>query len=156
MESYAVIETGGKQYRVEKGNVLKVERLEGEPGKNIKLPKVLAVFDGKSLTIGTPEVSGAKVTAKVVEHLRGTKLFSFKMKRRKGYRRKIGHRQELTKIEIVELGEAEKAPPKKAEAEATEAEVTEVEVMEAEVTEIEATEAEVTKVEATEGERDGS
>ena len=100
MEAYAVIETGGKQYRVEKDSVLSVELLGAEAGKTVEFDQVLALSDGTDLAIGTPVVPGAKVTATVVENFRGEKLVSFKKKRRKGYRRKIGHRQELTRLKI--------------------------------------------------------
>ncbi|MFT5122022.1 MAG: large subunit ribosomal protein L21 [Kiritimatiellia bacterium] len=103
MEAYAVIQTGGKQYRVVQGDVLDVERLPGEAGDAIAIDSVLAVSDGEALTTGTPNVDGATVKAEVVEHFRGPKLVAFKKKRRKGYTRKVGHRQELTKIKIVEL-----------------------------------------------------
>ena len=103
MESYAVIQTGGKQYRVAKGDVLEVERLEGDVGATLPLT-VLALHNGASLSFGTPELQGASVKAEVVEHLRGKKLVAFKKKRRKGYSRRVGHRQELTKIRVVELG----------------------------------------------------
>ena len=99
MEAYAVIETGGKQYRVQQGDQLDVELLVGDAGASLEF-EALAVSDGTALTVGTPVVEGAKVTASVVEHFRGKKLYSFKKKRRKGYRRKIGHRQELTKIQV--------------------------------------------------------
>jgi large subunit ribosomal protein L21 len=100
MEAYAVIETGGKQYRVEKDTVLSVELLGRETGDTVEFDQVLAVSDGSELTIGTPVVENAKVTATVVENYRGSKVVAFKKKRRKGYRRKIGHRQELTKLKI--------------------------------------------------------
>ncbi|NKB25394.1 MAG: 50S ribosomal protein L21 [Kiritimatiellae bacterium] len=103
MNSYAVIQTGGKQYRVEKGNVLTIERLDIEAGQEIRLDRILAISDGKDLMLGTPQVKNAKILAKVIEHLRGSKVVSFKKKRRKGYKRKVGHRQELTKIEIQDL-----------------------------------------------------
>ena len=103
MESYAVIQTGGKQYRVAKGDVLEVERLEGDVGTTLPLT-VLALHNGASLSFGTPELQGASVKAEVVEHLREDKLVAFKKKRRKGYSRRVGHRQELTKIRVVELG----------------------------------------------------
>ena len=103
MESYAVIQTGGKQYRVAKGDVLEVERLEGDVGTTLPLT-VLALHNGASLSFGTPELQGASVKAEVVEHLRGDKVVAFKKKRRKGYSRRVGHRQELTKIRVVELG----------------------------------------------------
>jgi large subunit ribosomal protein L21 len=102
MEAYAVIETGGKQYRVQQGDVLDVELLKVEAGSSVEFD-VLAVSNGSELSIGTPVVSGAKVKASVVEDLRGKKIYSFKKKRRKGYRRKIGHRQDLTKIKVEEI-----------------------------------------------------
>lgn len=102
MEAYAVIETGGKQYRVQKGDVLDVELLGAEAGSNVEFD-ALAVSNGSELSIGNPVVAGAKVKASVVEDLRGKKIFSFKKKRRKGYRRKIGHRQDLTKIVVEEI-----------------------------------------------------
>ena len=117
MEAYAVIETGGKQYRVGEGQLLEVERLEGDAGAKIQIDRVLAQSDGTTLTVGTPTVSGAAVTAEVVEHLRGPKVISFKKKRRKGYKKKIGHRQELTRIKIVQLGAKTKSTKKKAAAE---------------------------------------
>lgn len=104
MNAYAVVETGGKQYRVEQGNVLAVERLDGEAGQEITLDRVLAMSDGSTLTVGAPTVDGAAVTAKVVEQFRGDKVVNFKKKRRKGYKRKIGHRQDQTRIEIIRLG----------------------------------------------------
>jgi len=100
MEAYAVVETGGKQYRVRAGDTLQVEKLDVEQGGNIELSPVLAVSDGTELTIGKPRVEDAKVTASVVRHTRGDKVVSFKKKRRKGYSRKKGHRQELTVLKI--------------------------------------------------------
>lgn len=103
MEAYAVVETGGKQYMVKANEVLKIERLPGEVGASIELKPVLAVSDGSKLTVGKPEVAGAKVKASVVALVRGPKLVSFKKKRRKGYARKIGHRQNLTTIKIESI-----------------------------------------------------
>lgn len=100
MEAYAVIETGGKQYRVEKGSVLDVELLQAEPGTEVELDRVLAVSDGSTLTVGTPTVDGATVKISVVDEHRGPKTVSFKKKKRKGYTRKVGHRQELMKIRV--------------------------------------------------------
>lgn len=123
MEAYAVIETGGKQYKVEAGDVLIVERLEAEVGASIQLDKVLAQSDGKTLSLGAPILDGASLEATVVEHLRGKKIYSFKKKRRKGYKRKIGHRQDLTRLQIGNFGaeSAKKKPAKKkAEVENTE------------------------------------
>jgi large subunit ribosomal protein L21 len=103
MEVYAVIETGGKQYRVQKGDVLNVELLDAEPGATIALDQVLAVSDGAALSVGAPTVAGAAVKAEVVETLRGPKLVAFKKKRRKGYKRKVGHRQELMQVKITDI-----------------------------------------------------
>jgi len=102
MEAYAVVETGGKQYRVKENDTIRVERLEQDVDAKVELG-VLAVSDGKTLAVGTPEVSGAKVTSTVLEHVRGPKLVSFKKKRRKGYSRKIGHRQELTVLKVDKI-----------------------------------------------------
>ncbi len=100
MDAYAVVETGGKQYRVQKEVELRVERLGAEAGSTVELDRVLAVSDGENLQIGTPTVADAKVTATVVDNIRGEKVVNFKKKRRKGYTRKVGHRQELTVIRI--------------------------------------------------------
>lgn len=104
MEAYAVVETGGKQYMVKKGSVLDVELLEGEPGKKVELARVLAVSDGSSLKIGTPAVAGAAVTVEILKQFRGEKIVAFKKKRRKGYHKKIGHRQELMRVKVASLG----------------------------------------------------
>jgi large subunit ribosomal protein L21 len=104
MEAYAVVETGGKQYRVKSDDTLRVERIDAQVGSKVELAPVLAISDGKKLQIGTPEVKEAKVTSSVVEHIRGEKVVSFKKKRRKGYSRKQGHRQELTVLKIENLG----------------------------------------------------
>lgn len=103
MEAYAVVETGGKQYLVKAGDQVTVEFLASEAAKQVTLDRVLAISDGKELKIGTPVVDGARVTADVVRHFRGPKLVSFKKKRRKGYSRKIGHRQEQTLLKIASI-----------------------------------------------------
>ncbi len=123
MEAYAVIDTGGKQYRVEKGVILDVERLDAEAGKKVALDNVLAISDGKKLTVGTPLVSGAEVSVEVLEHYRAPKVVAFKRKRRKGYRKKQGHRQGLTRIKVLDLGGKKKAAPRKKKEESQEAEV---------------------------------
>ncbi|MFH0880713.1 MAG: 50S ribosomal protein L21 [Lentisphaerota bacterium] len=102
MEAYAVIETGGKQYLVQKGSVLQVELLDAEPGKTVEISKVLASSDGKEITVGTPTLSQS-VKAEVVRELRGKKVVAFKKKRRKGYHKKIGHRQNLMEIKVLEI-----------------------------------------------------
>ena len=98
---YAVVKTGGKQYRVSAGEKLKVEQLPADIGAEIVLGEVLLVANGDDLTLGTPLVSGAAVTAKVVSHGRGEKVHIYKMRRRKHYRKSQGHRQNYTEIEIV-------------------------------------------------------
>ena len=103
MDAYAVIETGGKQYRVKQGDVFEVERLEGETGAKVTLDRVLALSNGSELTVGTPVVAGAAVAAEIVGQLRGEKVVNFKKKRRKGYHRKIGHRQELTRLRVQSI-----------------------------------------------------
>ena len=100
---YAVIETGGKQYRVAAGDTLEIERLETEAGKPHTFDRVLLVENDGKISVGTPTVSSATVVADVTQHLRGGKTIAFKMKRRKGYHRTVGHRQELTRVKITEI-----------------------------------------------------
>lgn len=100
---YAVIRTGGKQYRVAEGDKLEVETLAAEPGSDIDLPEVLLIGDGDEVSIGTPLVDGAKVTARVVEHGRHPKIRIVKFKRRKHYHRQAGHRQNFTRLEITKI-----------------------------------------------------
>ena len=100
---YAVIATGGKQMKVQEQEILEIERLSGNVGDKVSFTEVLAVGEGASLTLGQPSVPAAKVEAEIIEHLRGPKLVAFKMKRRKGYRRKKGHRQELTKVKVLAI-----------------------------------------------------
>lgn len=106
---YAVVKTGGKQYRVQSGDVIKVERLPGDVGGTIDLADVL-MLGGDDLSggprIGTPLVDGAGVRAEVLEHMKGPKVTIFKKKRRKNYRRKRGHRQHLTVLRIQEISAA--------------------------------------------------
>ncbi|MBL9175889.1 MAG: 50S ribosomal protein L21 [Verrucomicrobiales bacterium] len=98
---YAVLETGGKQYRVAQGDTLEIERLEVEAGQPFTFDRVLLVNNGGTVAVGSPTVAGAKVVADVVGHKRGDKKIIFKMKRRKGYHKKQGHRQELTVVKIT-------------------------------------------------------
>jgi large subunit ribosomal protein L21 len=100
---YAVLETGSKQYRVAAGDTLEIERLAVEAGKPFTFDRVLLVNGDGKVTVGTPTVSGASVLADVVAHKRGEKKLTFKMKRRKGYHKTIGHRQELTVVKITEI-----------------------------------------------------
>lgn len=100
---YAIIETGGKQYRVKEGDTLKVEKLEAAEGEVIELSKVLAVGQGDEVKVGSPLIEGAKAVARVVEHGRGEKIIVFKYKPKKNYRRKQGHRQPYTKLVIEKI-----------------------------------------------------
>jgi large subunit ribosomal protein L21 len=100
---YAVIETGNKQYRVSVGDALQVERLPAEAGQTVTFDRVLLVNNEGKVTAGSPTVAQAAVVADVVEHIRGEKKVTFKMKRRKGYHKKIGHRQELSVVRIKEI-----------------------------------------------------
>ena len=100
---YAVIKTGGKQYRVSANDKLEIERLEGEAGATLEFTEVLMIGSGASVKIGAPTVAGAKVTAELVEQSRGPKVIAFKKRRRKNSRRKKGHRQDLTTIRITDI-----------------------------------------------------
>ncbi|HEY4719562.1 MAG: 50S ribosomal protein L21 [candidate division NC10 bacterium] len=100
---YAVVETGGKQYRVAPGGVISVERLPGKVGDVVELPRVLLVGTGEKVTVGAPVVAGAKVRATIVGQVRGPKITVFKFKRRKKYRRKTGHRQGLTRLRVEDI-----------------------------------------------------
>jgi large subunit ribosomal protein L21 len=100
---YAVLETGSKQYRVAAGDTLQVERLPVEAGKPVTFDRVLLVNNEGKLRVGSPTVANATVVGVVIEHIRGEKRLTFKMKRRKGYHKAIGHRQELTVVKIKEI-----------------------------------------------------
>lgn len=100
---YAIVESGGKQYRVEPGTVVALERIPGEVGSQVELDRVLLVSDGVTVKVGQPTLTGAKVISEIVAQTRGEKIDVFKFKRRKKYRRKTGHRQELTKVRIAEI-----------------------------------------------------
>jgi large subunit ribosomal protein L21 len=103
---YAVIKTGGKQYRVTPGEKLKVEKLLGEVGSDVTMDKVLMMVDGDNVTIGAPLIAGASVPATVLSHGRGDKVMIFKFRRRKHYRKTQGHRQSYTEIQIGDFGSA--------------------------------------------------
>lgn len=100
---YAVIKTGGKQYKVSPGDILKVESLAGEKGATLELSEVLLVEKDGSVTLGKPTVAGAKVTAEVMRQGRGKKVLVFKHKRRKSYRKMNGHRQNFTELKVKEI-----------------------------------------------------
>lgn len=126
---YAVVESGGKQYRVEEGTVLVVDRLQAEAGDKVALRPVMV--SGDDVVVTAKDLEKFKVEATVTEHLRGDKIKVFKYKPKKGYSRRAGHRSELTKLEVTSLGgakkkaAAKKAAPKKEEAPATDEKTTE-------------------------------
>jgi large subunit ribosomal protein L21 len=100
---YAIVATGGKQYRVERGQRLEVERLAAEPGSQIDLPEVLLVADGDQITVGQPTVPGARVVAEVIGETKGKKIVVFKYKAKVRYRRKTGHRQRLSRLVVRDI-----------------------------------------------------
>ena len=100
---YAVIKTGGKQYRVQAGDRVMIEKLDGAVGDTVEFDQVLLLSDGQTVSVGTPVVDGAKVKGEIIEQGRGKKLIVYKFKRRKDYRRKNGHRQSFTSVRIDEV-----------------------------------------------------
>jgi len=114
--AYAIIKTGGRQFRVAEGDTIDVDLLDLDPGKTATFGDVLMFADGKNVTHGTPLISGAKVTAEIVEQRKDKKVIAFKYKRRKGYHRTVGHRRKLTRVKIksISVG-AKKSAPKKAD-----------------------------------------
>lgn len=100
---YAIVDIAGQQFKVEKDQKVFVHRLENEEGAQVSFEKVLLVEDGSDIKIGTPTVSGASVSAKILSHMRGDKVLVFKKKRRKGYQKMNGHRQDLTQILIENI-----------------------------------------------------
>ena len=101
--SYAVIRTGGKQYRVEPGTTLRIEKVEGEVGATVEFPEVLLAGNGDAVRVGTPLLEGAVVRGQILEQGRGKKILIFKKKRRKNYRRRRGHRQSITTVRVTEI-----------------------------------------------------
>jgi large subunit ribosomal protein L21 len=100
---YAVIATGGKQYRVEKGAVLRIEKLLGEPGTTVEFNEVLLIADGDDVRLGTPQLSGGRVTATIEKHAKGDKVSVVKFRRRKHYLRQKTHRQPYTQVRVTEI-----------------------------------------------------
>lgn len=100
---YAIVKTGGKQYKAATNDVIVVDKLAGEPGTAIELGEVLAVVDGESTTVGTPFISGAKVTGEIVRQAKGPKINAFNYKAKKNVRKQWGHRQELTHVRITSV-----------------------------------------------------
>jgi len=100
---YAIVEIAGQQFKVQKDSKVYVHRLEAEEGAKVEFDKVLLLDDNGKVQVGTPAVQGAKVSAKILSHLKGDKVIVFKKKRRKGYQKKNGHRQFLTQIQIEDI-----------------------------------------------------
>jgi len=100
---YAVIKTGGKQYRVSEGDLVRVEKIEGEVGKLVELDEIVLLVNGDQVEIGRPHIKDSKVIGEIVEHGKDKKIVVFKSKRRKGYRKKQGHRQQHTVLKIKEI-----------------------------------------------------
>jgi large subunit ribosomal protein L21 len=149
---YAIIEAKGKQFRAEPDSTLRIPRLRAEPGETVTFEVLLTETDGK-VQIGQPSLEGASVAAEVVRHGRGEKIIVFKRKRRKGYRKKQGHRQDFTEVRVTEITIGKAKPrkakkPKKEEAPAVVEEVAVVEEAPVAEAEIAAPEAEVAEVEA--------
>ena len=125
---YAIVEIAGQQFKVEAGKKIFVHRLEAEEGEKIDFDQVLLIEEDGKITVGEPTIEGAVIEGTVLDHMRGDKVIVFKMKRKKGYRIKNGHRQNFTQVEIVSIngkGSLKKAVTKKAEVKAEEAEVAE-------------------------------
>jgi large subunit ribosomal protein L21 len=100
---YAIVEIAGQQFKVEKKDEIFVHRLEGEPGTKVEFPEVLLIDNDGSVTIGNPHVEGSKITGKIIEHARGDKVIVFKKKRRKGFQKETGHRQDFSKVLIENI-----------------------------------------------------
>ncbi len=118
---FAIVKTGGKQYRVAKDDVIQVEKLAGEAGDQVTLDQILAVGEGENVTVGTPVVDGAAVVFELVEQARGPKILWFKKRRRQNSKRKGGHRQDLTVLKVLDITTGGAKPAKKAKAKAADA-----------------------------------
>lgn len=103
MEGYAVISACGSQVKVTEGGTLRLEKLEGEPGSEVVFPKVLLLSDGGKVEVGSPYVAGARVVAQIVRHMKGTKIRIYRFKRKKGYQRTLGHRQNHTMVLVKSI-----------------------------------------------------
>ena len=110
---FAVIKTGGKQYKVSEGDTIVIEKLDAEAGKDVTFDNVLMLGSGESVTVGAPLVAGATVSGEIAEHMRGPKLITRKKRQRQTYRRTIGHKQHLTTVTITSINADGKAPAKK-------------------------------------------
>ncbi|HXI86765.1 MAG TPA: 50S ribosomal protein L21 [Parvularculaceae bacterium] len=151
---YAVVKTGGKQYRVAKDDIIRIERLPGQAGEIVTLSDVLMVGEGGDVTVGAPFIAGASVAGEIVEQTRAAKIIVFKKRRRQNYRRKKGHRQMLTVLKVTEILTDGAKPSKKAAAKKPEKTETKAEAPKAETTKAkaeaktEAPKAKATKAEA--------
>ena len=101
--SYAIFKAAGQQFKASQGDVIQVPKLDGEPGAEVTFEEVLLTSDGDKISAGQPTVNGASVTAEIVRHGKGEKIYVFKFKRRKNYRRKAGHRQQFTELKVTGL-----------------------------------------------------
>jgi large subunit ribosomal protein L21 len=119
---YAIVEIAGQQFKVEKNDEIFVHRLEAEPGAKVEFSEVLLIDNEGKVNVGTPHVDGSKITGKVLEHARGNKVIVFKKKRRKGFQKETGHRQDFTKIKIENIAVKGAAKEKKAKKEEAAAE----------------------------------
>ncbi len=113
---YAILQTGGKQYRAEEGQVIEVDRLTAEEGSTVELEQVLLLVDGENTQVGAPLVTGARIKASVLEHIRGPKILVFKYKSKMRYRVRHGHRQDYTRLRIDRIGAGGRSAAKKAAA----------------------------------------
>ena len=100
---YAVIKTGGKQHKVSQGDVISIEKISGSKGETVVFDEVLMVSSGEDVKVGTPFLKGARVEGEIIDQIKADKINVFKMKRRKGFKKKTGHRQKLTKMKIKEI-----------------------------------------------------
>ncbi|MFA6305267.1 MAG: 50S ribosomal protein L21 [Candidatus Gracilibacteria bacterium] len=110
---FAIIETGGKQYKIEKGSILEIEKLELNNGDKIEIDKVVLIADGNDVKLGTPYLDGAFAEIKVIEQTKADKIFVYKMKAKKRYQKKQGHRQKLTKVEVLNISASGAKPIEK-------------------------------------------
>jgi len=113
---YAILQTGGKQYRAEEGQVIEVDRLAAEEGNTVELEQVLLLVDGETTQVGAPLVTGARIKATVLEHIRGPKILVFKYKAKMRYRVRHGHRQDYTRLRIERIAAGGRSAAKKASA----------------------------------------
>jgi large subunit ribosomal protein L21 len=119
LKMYAIVEIAGQQFKVEKKGEIFVHRLEGEPGTKVEFKDVLLIDHDGKITVGMPHVEGSKITARIIEHVRGDKVIVFKKKRRKGFQKETGHRQDFSKILIENIGVKGAAKEKKVKTEET-------------------------------------